>query len=301
MQKKIRNFIEKKFLSPNRKKILESKFFSSKTEETLYDKFGFRHIFIIWIFLIFIFGLVFHYATSEQNYLLYTQNKQIVLDVFDSIYFSFVTATTTGFGDITPVGFFKFLSVIEVILGLVLIAVVTSKLISIKQNTILTEVYELSFQERLNRLRSSFILFKQNINIIVNSIEDGSIRPGKLEDIEVYLSSFKFTLDEVYLLFSNGNSSDFIKKLDSLNAEVLFNNIIASIEKINILYFLLNSKKIHVAGENSKSINECLKISDKILQSIGATAVLSTTSFNDATAHYSKVRETLIDLIEKNK
>jgi hypothetical protein len=39
----------------------------------------------------------------------------------DSVYFSFTTFTTIGFGDITPIGPLKFLTGLEALTGLVLI------------------------------------------------------------------------------------------------------------------------------------------------------------------------------------
>ncbi len=81
----------------------------------------------------------------------------------DSIYFSFVTATTTGFGDFLPQGWFKLIVIAEVICGLLLLALVTSKLVSIKQDILLKEIYDMSFYERINRLRSGLLLFRQNL------------------------------------------------------------------------------------------------------------------------------------------
>ncbi|MBI2523204.1 two pore domain potassium channel family protein, partial [Candidatus Woesearchaeota archaeon] len=66
------------------------------------DRISFLHILIIWITTIVIFGLVYHFLDSSENRLLYVLKNNAVDDLTDSIYFSFVTATTTGFGDIIP-------------------------------------------------------------------------------------------------------------------------------------------------------------------------------------------------------
>jgi len=111
------------------------------------DRLKFKHIFLIWVSAIFFFGLIYHFSINSEAFLLYSKEGTHVSGIKDAIYFSFVTATTTGFGDIIPVGYFKTVAVIEVIFGLLLLAVVTSKLISIKQDAILSELYEFSLND----------------------------------------------------------------------------------------------------------------------------------------------------------
>src|SRR3989338_7814030 len=98
------------------------------------DKLTFTRILLLWIILIALFGIAYHFFENNDANLLYSADKTMVQKLTDTIYFSFVASTTTGFGDIIPNGWFKIISTIEVICGLLLLALVTSKLISIKQD-----------------------------------------------------------------------------------------------------------------------------------------------------------------------
>ncbi|MBI2523367.1 two pore domain potassium channel family protein, partial [Candidatus Woesearchaeota archaeon] len=120
--------------------------------------------------------LVYHFLDSSENRLLYVLKNNAVDDLTDSIYFSFVTATTTGFGDIIPFGYFKIVAVMEVIFGLLLLSVVTYKLVSLKQDIISSEIYEISLNERISRLRSSLSLFRQNLDALISKVDDGTIK-----------------------------------------------------------------------------------------------------------------------------
>src|SRR3989338_6930496 len=121
------------------------------------DKLKFIHILILWVFIIMSFGMAYYFLANVNSFLYYNLDQSPITRVIDAVYFSFVAATTTGFGDIIPMGVFKIVSIIEVIFGLLLLALVTSKLVSIKQDMILDEIYESSLNEKINRLRSSLL------------------------------------------------------------------------------------------------------------------------------------------------
>ena len=73
------------------------------------------HIVEIWIFAVGYYGLIQagHYGTLLGDF---TQGLE------DCVYYSFVTYTTLGFGDLIPTGPIRFLTGIEALSGLVLIA-----------------------------------------------------------------------------------------------------------------------------------------------------------------------------------
>lgn len=50
--------------------------------------------------------------------------------IFDSFYFSVMTATSTGYGDIVPLGFSKMLAMVECTTALLIFAVFVGKLVS---------------------------------------------------------------------------------------------------------------------------------------------------------------------------
>src|SRR3989344_3551522 len=111
---------------------LEEMFDRIKSDKlnTWFDRLTFGHIFIIWACIITVFGILYHFFSGSASNLFYTRTGGPVSSMLDSIYFSFITATTTGFGDIIPHGFFKVIAIFEAISGLLLLAFVTSKLVS---------------------------------------------------------------------------------------------------------------------------------------------------------------------------
>lgn len=71
-----------------------------------------------------------------------------------AIYFSFVTATSVGFGDVVPLGLVRALAIVEAVAGLLIFGAVVSKLVSRRQEQIVTEIHRIAFEDRLERVQT---------------------------------------------------------------------------------------------------------------------------------------------------
>jgi rhodanese-related sulfurtransferase len=77
----------------------------------------------------------------------------------DCLYFSVVTATTLGYGDIVPVtSWARLLSAVEAIGGMVVVGAMISRLLSAQQEKLLRDTHNLAFNERLGRMQTSLHL-----------------------------------------------------------------------------------------------------------------------------------------------
>jgi hypothetical protein len=224
---------------------------------TWFDRLTFGNIFLIWIAVIFLFGLLYHFA-GQGRALIYAHDDIAVESFLDQIYFSFVTATTTGFGDITPVGTFKFVAAFEVVISLLLLAFVTSKLVMIKQDIILEEIYEISFKERMNRLRSNLLLFRQHLERLIAKVETHTVTSREVNSLSISIVHFEETLHEVVTLFPAKKQS-FTKRIDPVDRELLINSVVLSFEKLEETLRMLNSTQHEWKHPAMlKHLNSCL-------------------------------------------
>jgi hypothetical protein len=86
-----------------------------------------------------------------------------------SIYFSFVTATSVGFGDVVPVGCARALAITESIAGLLIFGCVVSKLVSQRQEMMLDELHRMTFEARLGRVRTNLYLVLSELQSIASA------------------------------------------------------------------------------------------------------------------------------------
>lgn len=265
-----------------------------KKVSTWLDKLTFPRILGFWLVIVLLFGFIYHYFPDENSSLYIVQTKTSSNSLGNSIYFSFVTATTTGFGDIVPLGYFKFIAIIEVIFGLLLLAIVTSKLVSIKQDSILTEIYDMSFHEKIGRVRSALLLFRQNIGNISNSIDEGIIKKKFIGDTEVYLTSFESILKETGVLIGRKKNNYYIKKMDDIDSELIFNSIILSFERITELITVFENNKVNWGSEPLKfQLNKCITLADQLFEDLKNAKIVGTNYFNDISARKIKVWQSI--------
>ena len=261
------------------------------------DRLNFLHIFLIWVFIVLSFGFVYYFFQNEFSFLFYSA-KQISVDkINDAIYFSFVTATTTGFGDIIPFGLFKLLAIFEVVFGLLLLAVVTSKLVSIKQDMILNELYESSINERISKIRSSLLLFRQHLDRIVTKIEDKSITKRELGYISNYISSFNDNLKEIVSLITKKSNKDFNIEIDLISVELIFNSVLNSFEKLDELIIVLNQHKIEWEHETVlNQIHKCIHTNEDLFDESNFSRIV----FKEVIENLSKHKKITITKIKNH-
>lgn len=242
---------------------------------------SFSKIFLFWIGMIFLFGLIYFLLSSyTTNYVLDKNNIPIqgdinnILDVrnftikgdfnglMNSIYFSFVTATTVGYGDLTPAGITKIFAVFEAVLGLLVWGVVISKLVGIKQEAILEQLYEISYEESINELRSALYLFRIEANRIIEGAQlKGWSNEEILENFDVNLASLENALRNIKKFVLEPKKHDFLLSPDYPSTEILFEGISRSLKKMYELYILLESKNTGIrASKLQGRINSVLSL-----------------------------------------
>jgi len=94
-----------------------------------------------------------------------------------ALYFSAVTATSIGYGDIVPIGWARVFAVAEGIAGLILFGCVVSKFVSRRQDELIGEIHHIAFEDRLNRLRSNLHLIRSEVQTTVQLCEGRDVPP----------------------------------------------------------------------------------------------------------------------------
>ena len=100
--------------------------------------------------------------------------------LFTALYFSFVTATSLGFGDVLPVGSLRILAIAEAAAGLLLFGCIISKLVSRRQEQLIEEIHRIAFEDRLGRVRTNLHLVLSELQSISSGCAEGSLPPDRI-------------------------------------------------------------------------------------------------------------------------
>jgi hypothetical protein len=136
--------------------------------------------FLIYLFLGFFFALNF-YGMREDI--------KGIETFFDSVYFSFVTMTTLGYGDILPLSnLAKFTVIMESVAGVVLLGfflIVVSSEVAYTKERRRIETQKLSFKEQYKIWRENII------NVFVSLTNDKSVKSEELYEVSKFRDYFK--------------------------------------------------------------------------------------------------------------
>ena len=97
-----------------------------------------------------------------------------------AIYFSFITATSVGYGDVLPVGATRILAVSEAVAGLLIFGLLIAKFVSYRQDMLVREIHDVTFEERLDRVQTNLHLVVSELLAIAMLCDDGAARIERL-------------------------------------------------------------------------------------------------------------------------
>jgi hypothetical protein len=97
-----------------------------------------------------------------------------------AIYFSFITATSVGYGDVLPLGATRILAVAEAVAGLLIFGLLIAKFVSYRQDMLVREIHSVTFEERLDRVQTNLHLVVSELLAISVLCEDGAAQLGRL-------------------------------------------------------------------------------------------------------------------------
>lgn len=232
----------------------------------LLDKVSFKQIFLFWVGYMFIFG-IFYYLLSfadGQGVLYHGAPLGNGMSGFVTAeYFSFITAASAsqGYGDVFPHGASRALAVIEAVSGLVIFGAIISKLLSQKQETLLQEVYDISFDEKINRIRSAFYLFRTDVNKIVDKIENNAISQRRIDDLWLTFSTLENTMYMVTKMLQPRTANHYVKQIDDLGLELVLSSLSMSLAKACDLFEILDERNFRWRNDTLNSIIVALSVS----------------------------------------
>ena len=123
-------------------------------------------LFLIWMGTILLSGFAYWLGALNGEHGLIEAGRPVGADLkgfFSALYFSFVTATSIGYGDIVPLGGARVIAVTEAIGALLIFGAVVAKFVSHRQEELVSEIHRITFEERLDRIET-------NLHMVISEI-----------------------------------------------------------------------------------------------------------------------------------
>ena len=136
---------------------ISDKFTSAKRAIAIWiDQTRLAHFLYIFALGIVVFGALYSVFSSFDQGLVSNTTPAAPITPWTSLYFSVVTISTLGYGDIIPRGFSKVLACLEVIFGLTMMGIIVAKLTSGRLSYHVRRLFRSDTQKRLEVYLSAF-------------------------------------------------------------------------------------------------------------------------------------------------
>jgi hypothetical protein len=179
----------------------------------------------------------------------------------NSVYFSIMTATTVGYGDIAPEGISKFFAGAQAVLALFLWALFVTKLVTHKQDVALKEIHRLSYEEMFHHVREGlFIIRKDFDRMIHHSQKYKELSEYDWVDLTIAYQQGQSLLQEIPELYANDERGSYT--LDQRREKLLHEAVHRTLHRLNELLNSLSKANVPWSAqkESMQELEEFLRV-----------------------------------------
>lgn len=231
------------------------------------NSFSYNKLFLLWIGGVIVFAVIFtllSYAPGHNGpsgFELFTLSERF----WNAIYYSIITATNTGYGDIIPLGYSKFFAALESVTGLFLFALFMTKLVSHRQDIALREVHKLSFEDVFHNMREDLYVARKDFDRIMQTAEDlHGLGEEEWEQLMVAYQQIASLLQEIPDFYDGVNN---LYTLDPRREELMHEAVHRTLHRINQLLDVLSKENIDwISHDGSVSqLRDLIQVSKNLI------------------------------------
>jgi hypothetical protein len=235
----------------------------------LLTSFSYTTLFAIWSSMAVFFAAAYFGLTYVGDGIQHAPT--ILADIADplmrfanALYYSIITATSTGYGDITPVGFSKVLASMQSISALLVFAIFVTKLVSHQQEMTLTEVHRLTFEDVFHNTREGMYIARKDFDHIIREAhKHQKLNMEHWENMIIAFRQLQTLFEEIPDFYENEVHH---YNLDEKREQLLLEAVHRTLHRINQMFDVLSAEGIDWVSHHDvmKEINELVHIVNEI-------------------------------------
>lgn len=223
---------------------------------------------LLWLFLAICFAAAYfllavyipvHGPTQLQS------DPTLGIMFLDSLYYSIITATSTGYGDIVPQGYSKLLASIQSIMALLIWAIFVTKLVSYRQEEAIKEVHRLTFEDVFHNSREGFFIMRKDFDrIIEDAQQNGTLTEDHWMDLVIAYRQGQSLLQEIPDFYADDDQH--IYTLDRRREQILHESVHRTLHRLNEMLNVLSRCNVDWTSheESMTELKDLMKVVDEM-------------------------------------
>lgn len=211
---------------------------------------SYERLLMSWVLSVCLFALAYFAISSvsgQHGSLQLAAMQSIPVRFYNSVYFSIITATSTGFGDITPRGFSKLLASAQSILSLSIFAVFVSKLVSHRQEIALSQIHRHTFDVMYHNIREGLYIIRKDLSEVMDHLSRH--QPMRVSDWQKIMIAFKTSQSLICDIPEFYDTENYLYTIDLRKEQLLQESVHRTLHRINELLNALGNQSIEWLNE----------------------------------------------------
>ncbi len=136
---------------------------------------SYRQLLLVWMGMVLVFALTYFSLSfrGSNNGIIALEGMSALRKLGNALYFSTITSTTVGYGDLVPHGLAKFVAAVQSLSGLFISGIFVAKLVSYRQEITLDRVYRLTFEDVFYNTREGLFIIRKDFDRIIQHMTSG--------------------------------------------------------------------------------------------------------------------------------
>ncbi len=193
-------------------------------------------LFMVWILLNMLFAIVYFLLASTHPE--HAPTELALLDpasrLFNSFYFSIITGTSTGYGDILPQGISKLLAMIQTCMALLVFAIFVTKLVSSRTEATLREVHRMSLEGIFYHIRHVLFIVRKDVDGVLHALTmHRTLTERDWEILQTACLQAESLVGEIPELYSGGGHD--LSSVDSKRERLIIEALQRTLKRLDLL------------------------------------------------------------------
>lgn len=205
---------------------------------------SYHQLFVLWSGLVLGFAIIYTALSlvSPMNGPTGMEGMDWSMRFWNSLYFSTVTASSVGYGDIVPLGISKIFAAIQSVISFAVFAVLVTKLVSNQQEIALREVHKLSYEDIFHNSRSELFVVRKDFDRMIAKVsEKNDLTDDDWEDLAI---AYRLTGSIVKEIPDFYDKVHHLYTIDATREELMHEAVHRTLHRINQLLDVMSSNGI---------------------------------------------------------